>query len=124
MALYAVHAFICTSGSTCPLDGDAAGVHKTLKDLVATHPEQKNRIRVNHAGCLNQCGHGPMMVVYPEDVWYHHLTPDKVREIFEQHLVGGVPVERYVYRNPPGAHKVPRDANNQRVESACKCPNH
>ncbi|WP_263354626.1 (2Fe-2S) ferredoxin domain-containing protein [Acidicapsa acidisoli] len=52
------------------------------------------RIRVNKAGCLDQCEHGPVVVVYPEAVWYGRVTPEDAEEIIAEHLVGGRPVER------------------------------
>lgn len=52
------------------------------------------KVRINKAGCLNQCEHGPVMVVYPEAVWYGNVSPDDAAEIVASHLVGGKPVER------------------------------
>jgi (2Fe-2S) ferredoxin len=40
-------------------------------------------------------------VVYPEQVWYGHVTVADVDEIIASHLVGGQPVERLVLRDPP-----------------------
>jgi (2Fe-2S) ferredoxin len=54
----------------------------------------KGRIRANAAGCLDQCARGVTVVVYPEQVWYGGVRPEDVAEIVEQHLVGGIPVER------------------------------
>jgi len=51
-------------------------------------------VRINKSGCLDQCEHGPVMVVYPEAVWYGHLKPEDAEEIVREHLVGGKPVER------------------------------
>jgi len=51
-------------------------------------------IRVNKAGCLDQCEHGPVVVVYPEAVWYGNVKPEDAEEIVTEHLVGGRPVER------------------------------
>lgn len=118
MGQYEIHAFVCTQGPWCPRDGDAEGVHKRLKKLAGEHG-QKSRIRINHSGCLNQCGHGPMMAVYPENVWYAHLTPEAAEEIFHQHFMNGVPVERHVYANKPGANKVPRDEEGNLLEDIC-----
>ena len=53
-------------------------------------------MRANKCGCLDQCELGPTVVVYPEAVWYGHVTPDDVDEIIESHIVGGQPVERLV----------------------------
>src|SRR5919202_1088570 len=68
MGQYKYHVFVCTSGSTCPMQGSVE-VHAALKKGAAA-AGLAGIVRVNHAGCMNQCGHGPMVVVYPEDVWY------------------------------------------------------
>jgi (2Fe-2S) ferredoxin len=75
----------------------------------------KGRVRVNHAGCLAQCGFGPMVVVYPDNVWYAMVTPDDVPEIVQEHLIGGRPVQRLVYRNKPGKNKLPRDEHDRPI---------
>jgi (2Fe-2S) ferredoxin len=52
------------------------------------------RIRINHAGCLNVCEHGPALVIYPDGVWYRYETEADVEEILRRHVVAGQPVER------------------------------
>lgn len=109
------HVFVCTSGSWCPqLDGDGLGVHARLKALVKER-RLGDRVRVNHSGCLDQCGYGPMVVVYPEGVWYGGVAPSDAEEIVREHLVGGRPVERLRYRNTPGQHKLPRDEQGRPI---------
>jgi (2Fe-2S) ferredoxin len=54
----------------------------------------KGRMRANAAGCLDQCARGVTVVVYPEQVWYGGVRREDVSEIVEQHLIGGVPVDR------------------------------
>ena len=104
------HVLVCTSGDWCAtIDGDGLGVHAVLKRLVKEEPSLKGRVRVNHSGCLDQCGYGPLLVVYPENVWYWGVQPEDVEEIVREHLVGGRPVERLIYRNRPGKNKLPRD---------------
>ena len=51
-------------------------------------------IRVNNSGCLNRCGLGPMLVVYPEGTWYQYKTKEDIDEIIESHLQGGKVVDR------------------------------
>lgn len=43
---------------------------------------------------MDQCEHGPTVVVYPEAVWYGGITKDDVDEILDKHIIGGEPVER------------------------------
>jgi (2Fe-2S) ferredoxin len=50
--------------------------------------------RINAAGCLDRCSHGPTMVIYPEGVWYHYESTADVDEILETHLVKGGRVSR------------------------------
>jgi len=54
----------------------------------------KGKVRANQSGCLDQCEHGPNLVVYPEAVWYGGVTLADVEEIVASHIVGGKPVER------------------------------
>ncbi len=56
----------------------------------------KKRVRANMSGCLDQCEHGPTVVVYPDAVWYGRVTADDVDEIIESHIVNGKPVERLI----------------------------
>jgi (2Fe-2S) ferredoxin len=71
-------------------------------------------VRANNAGCLDQCAQGVTIVVYPEQVWYGHVTVDDVTEIVDKHLVGGEPVERLMIPNQP--HLTDRSFVKLRVE--------
>ncbi len=52
------------------------------------------KIRVNKAGCLDHCADGPVMVVYPEGIWYTFIDTEDVEEIIQSHLIQGRPVGR------------------------------
>jgi len=52
------------------------------------------KVRINTAGCLDRCELGPVIVVYPEEIWYSYIDRTDVDEIIESHLVNGKPVER------------------------------
>jgi nitrite reductase/ring-hydroxylating ferredoxin subunit/(2Fe-2S) ferredoxin len=113
MGQYDRHVFVCTSGETCPLQGDTEKFVKTLRAGVQKANRQGD-VRVNKAGCFSQCGHGPMMVVYPENVWYAGVQESDLEEILTSHIIGGYPVERLRYE--PGV----KGANKTEVEARGK----
>lgn len=49
---------------------------------------------ITNAGCMGPCSMGPVVIVYPEGVWYIKVKPDDVEEILESHIIGGKKVER------------------------------
>jgi (2Fe-2S) ferredoxin len=58
-------------------------------------------VRANNAGCLDQCEQGVTVVVYPEQVWYGHVTVDDLDELIDKHIVGGEVVERLMLPDQP-----------------------
>jgi (2Fe-2S) ferredoxin len=104
MTQYTSHVFVCTFGPWCSRDGDTAAIVKRLKQAVNA-AGLKGQVRINKAGCLNQCGHGPMVVVYPAGRWYCGVQPDDADEIVATDLVQGQIVERLHYAAPPGDNK-------------------
>ena len=106
MGQYERHVFVCTSGETCPEQGDTEKFVKILRER-ARGVGRPGDVRINKAGCFSQCGHGPMVVVYPENVWYAGVQESDLKEILESHLLGGVPVKRLLYEpGVPGSNKV------------------
>jgi (2Fe-2S) ferredoxin len=59
-------------------------------------------VRINASGCLDRCELGPMMVIYPDAVWYHYETLADVDEILDSHVMGGRPVARLMLRPSDG----------------------
>ncbi|MGA7398599.1 MAG: (2Fe-2S) ferredoxin domain-containing protein [Candidatus Sulfotelmatobacter sp.] len=99
MPKFEKHIFICgnqrPAGSPrgcCDPSGQAK-LQKLFKQKLAERG-LKGRVRANQSGCLDQCEHGPNVVVYPEAVWYGHVTETDVDEIVESHIIGGKPVQR------------------------------
>ncbi len=95
--------FVCTDGKICARQG-ADDVHRALKRGVK-EAGLKKLVRVNRSGCMNQCGHGPIVVVYPDDVWYAGVDERGASLIARRHLAQDVPVESYRYLAPPGDNK-------------------
>lgn len=99
MAPFERHVFVCQNvrpagapRPSCTADGKSDLVPQLQQFAKAAGLSGK--IRINKAGCLDQCEHGPTMVVYPEAVWYGHVQPEDAAEIVAEHLVAGRPVER------------------------------
>jgi len=93
------HIFICGNArpaghprGCCDPTGRAE-LQKLFKQKLAERG-LKGRVRANQSGCLDQCEHGPNLVVYPEAVWYGGVTLADVDEIVDSHIVGGRVVER------------------------------
>ncbi|HEU5117311.1 MAG TPA: hypothetical protein VFT74_11660 [Isosphaeraceae bacterium] len=45
--------------------------------------------RANHSGCLEQCEHGPTVVIYPQGIWYGRVTAEDVPRIVNKTLLAG-----------------------------------
>jgi (2Fe-2S) ferredoxin len=100
------HVFVCTNERApdnpkgcCKAKG-GVDVRDRLKAELSTRGLSKV-IRANNAGCLDQCEHGVTVVVYPEQVWYGHVTPDDIPEIIDKHLIGGQVVDRLLLPEQP-----------------------
>lgn len=86
------HVFVCTHGPFCWYDGDCNTLFETLKKKVAA-AGLKDTVRINRSGCLNACGLGPTVVVYPSATWYGNVQVDDADALFAA-ILSGEPVER------------------------------
>jgi (2Fe-2S) ferredoxin len=96
---YQRHVFVCHN--TRPADAPRPSCTTDGKSELFTQLQNFSKaaglgatVRINKSGCLDQCEHGPVMVVYPDAVWYGHVQPSDAAEIVQEHLVNGRPVER------------------------------
>ena len=99
MPAYERHIFVCTNQrpqghprGSCDPAGEGR-LQKAFKKSLAEHG-LVGRVRANRAGCLDQCEHGPTVVIYPDAVWYGGVGLTDVDEIVESHVVNDEPVER------------------------------
>lgn len=97
MSLFKHHVFFCTNqhdpGIVCC---GAAGCDRIghcakdrIKALGLNEGGPNKKIRINSSGCLDRCDNGPVIVVYPEGVWYTYLDKEDINEIIDSHLVRG-----------------------------------
>lgn len=99
MPFFARHVFVCTNER--PVDNPKGScarcggveLREAFKAELAKRGLHKI-VRANGSGCIDMCAQGAAVVVYPEQVWYGHVSPADVPEIVDQHLVAGHPVTR------------------------------
>ncbi len=104
MAYYEKHVFFCTNARSNGKRGCEAShasalrlyAKQKLKELNLVGPE---KIRVNSAGCMGRCSEGPVMVIYPEAIWYNYATVDDIDEIIQSHLINEEVVDRLKLSN-------------------------
>lgn len=100
MSFYKHHVFFCCNQRpagerTCCNDKGATALRDYAKRRVkALDMAGPRKIRVNMAGCLDRCERGPVLVVYPDTVWYRYESEQDIDEIIDKHLLGGEPVDR------------------------------
>jgi (2Fe-2S) ferredoxin len=97
-APYARHIFLCT-GPYCDPDGQAKRLYQQLSQRLGELGDYDNPVRVKRGitPCLGVCYGGPLMVVYPDGIWYHHVDEAGLDRIIQEHLQDGKPVEEYIF---------------------------
>ena len=86
------HLFLCVGPDCCaPEQGQATW--EKVKSSLEEHAIPALRTK---AACLRLCHDGPWLVVYPDGIWYSHVTPERFDRIRREHLQGGVPVSEWV----------------------------
>lgn len=99
MSYYRHHVFFCVNqranGEACCNDHDAEGVRNYAKQRIKELGlSGRGKVRINSAGCLDRCQEGPVIVVYPEEIWYTYIDKSDIDEIIEEHIMNGRIVER------------------------------
>ncbi len=86
---YDKHIFICTNqkaeGKACCGETRGMELVNKFKEVLRDKGLQ-GKVRAQRSGCIDACGNGPALVIYPEGTYYGQVTINDVERIVEQHI--------------------------------------
>lgn len=92
------HDIMVCGGTGCHASGSAI-LAQNMREIIK-EKGLDGEVKVVETGCFGFCEKGPIVKVYPDDVFYVEVKPDDARAIIEEHIIGGQPVERLLYIEP------------------------
>ena len=93
--IYRSHVLVC-AGTGCTSSHSLRIIENFHKKLEETGYDKE--VQVIRTGCFGLCAAGPVVVVYPEGIYYSHVKPEDVEEIVNEHIIKGRPVQRLIYK--------------------------
>jgi (2Fe-2S) ferredoxin len=98
MESYSRHVLVCT-GDFCSPGRRGREIYSLLAELLQREDLLfgSQRVKRGETPCLGVCAAGPIVVVYPEGIWYFGVTPELLERIVVEHLKNGVPVDEAIF---------------------------
>ena len=101
---YRVHLMIC-AGTSCVSSGSL-----DVRDALVEEVEKNNlqdEVFVATTGCNGFCAAGPLMIAYPDEIFYQKLTEDDVPYFVEEYLIKGRVVRKHLFESPEADEAIP-----------------
>jgi len=91
------HLFLCPGPECCSSpEGSSSWLHLKLRLKELGIPALRTK-----AACLRVCGNGPILLIYPDGIWYERMTPERIDRVLQEHLIQGHPVAEWIIARHP-----------------------
>ncbi len=102
------HLLLCATPSKAKCCDPSEGLEtwnelkRLVRDLgLENEQRQEGIVLRSKVDCLRVCERGPILVVWPEGIWYSDVTADKIKEIIHRHIINNQPIEEWIYKTTP-----------------------
>ncbi|WP_186481422.1 ferredoxin [Synechococcus sp. NOUM97013] len=98
-----------TKAKCCdPADGLETwnALKRLVRDLGLENEQRPQGIVLrSKVDCLRACERGPILVIWPEGIWYSDVTPERIEVIIRSHIINNQPIEKWIYKTTPFQHQ-------------------
>ncbi len=99
------HILLCATSTKALCCDPSVGIaswellKKLLKNLGLENPDRAEGVVLrSKVDCLRICRNGPILLVWPDGIWYGGVTPERIEVIVREHILGGNPVQAWIVK--------------------------